>query len=81
MSAVFTGFGDRVYRGRHIKFYRQKVLRARGCQFEVRAVQGLYCRSDFLGRKVRDVNHFDWSTLRIEEYVGETKYTLPSYPS
>jgi hypothetical protein len=41
-------------------------------------VQGLYCHSDFLGRKTREVDNFDWSTVRLEEAVGETKYPLPS---
>jgi len=41
-------------------------------------VLGLYCHSDFLGRKIREVDNFDWSTVRLEEAVGETKYPLPS---
>lgn len=43
-------------------------------------IQGLYCHSDFLGRKVRDVDHFVWSATGISEVVGETKYPLPPCP-
>lgn len=42
-------------------------------------VKGLYCHSDFLGRKVREVDHFDWRTVRLDEVVDETKYPLPSH--
>ncbi|MGD0830360.1 MAG: methyltransferase domain-containing protein [Terracidiphilus sp.] len=41
-------------------------------------IQGLYCHSNFLGRKIREVNHFDWGDVSLEELVGETKYPLPS---
>jgi SAM-dependent methyltransferase len=39
---------------------------------------GLYCHSEFLGRKVRDVDHFDWSNVNLDEVVGDTKYPLPN---
>ena len=42
------------------------------------AVNGLYCHTEFLGRKVRDVEDFDWSRLDIRDIVGEAKYPLPS---
>ena len=45
-----------------------------------RPVRGLYCHSDFLGRKIREVDHFEWSSVRLEEVVGETKYPLPAPP-
>jgi SAM-dependent methyltransferase len=41
-------------------------------------VRGLYCHSEFLGRKIRDVPHFDWSDLRLDEVVGDTKYPPPA---
>jgi hypothetical protein len=41
------------------------------------AVRGLYCHSEFLGRKIRDVPHFDWSRVRLEEVVGSTHYPPP----
>lgn len=44
-----------------------------------RPISGLYCHSDFLGRKIGEVDHFDWSTVRLEEVVGETKYPLPTH--
>jgi SAM-dependent methyltransferase len=43
-------------------------------------ITGLYCHSEFLGRKIRNVDHFDWSTVRLEDVVGATKYPLPSSP-
>ncbi len=41
-------------------------------------VCGLYCHSEFLGRKIRDVNQFAWSDVHLEDVVGGTKYPLPS---
>lgn len=42
-----------------------------------RPVRGLYCHSEFLGRKIRDVDDFEWSDVVLEEVVGGTKYPLP----
>lgn len=42
-------------------------------------VTGLYCHSGFLGRKIVDVDQFDWSDVNLEEVVGGTKYPLPSF--
>ena len=42
-----------------------------------RPVAGLYCHSEFLGRKIRDVNQFDWRDVSIEEVLGRTRYPLP----
>lgn len=44
------------------------------------AARGLYCHSEFLGRKVRDVPHLDWNNLRLEEVVGATQYPPPLNP-
>lgn len=41
-------------------------------------ISGLYCHSDFLGRKVRDVPAFTWQDLKLDEVVGETAYPEPS---
>ena len=40
-------------------------------------VTGLYCHSEFLGRKTKDVDQFDWSNVNLDEVVGGTKYPLP----
>ena len=40
-------------------------------------VTGLYCHSEFLGRKIKDVDHFDWNDVHLDEVVGGTKYPLP----
>ena len=42
-----------------------------------RPVAGLYCHSEFLGRKISDVSQFDWSDVSIEEVVGKTRYPSP----
>ena len=38
---------------------------------------GLYCHSEYLGRKIKDVANFDWNGHDLEEIVGEEKYPLP----
>jgi hypothetical protein len=40
-------------------------------------VWGLYCGSEYLGRKVRDVDSLDWNQVRVEEVVEGTKYPAP----
>lgn len=39
-----------------------------------RPVRGLYCHSEYLGKKVRDVDDFDWSKVDLNQVVGETVY-------
>jgi hypothetical protein len=39
-----------------------------------RPVRGLFCHSEYLGRKTRDVEHFDWRTVDIRQVVGGTVY-------
>ncbi len=39
-------------------------------------VKGLYCYSEFLGRKTKSVDHFDWKDLSLDQIVGSTKYPL-----
>lgn len=40
-------------------------------------VKGLYCHSNYLGRKVREVTDFDWSKVSMEQVVGATVYPEP----
>jgi len=40
-------------------------------------VTGLYCHSEYLGKKVKDVKDFDWAKLELDEVVGNTKYPEP----
>ncbi len=40
-------------------------------------ISGLYCHSDFLGRKTRDVPGFTWQDLNLDEVVGDTAYPEP----
>ena len=42
-----------------------------------RPVFGLYCHSEFLGRKTRDVDHFQWSAAALEDVVARTQYPPP----
>jgi SAM-dependent methyltransferase len=42
-----------------------------------RPVSGLYSGSEYLGRKVREVESFDWNQLSIPEIVNGTVYPLP----
>jgi SAM-dependent methyltransferase len=42
-----------------------------------RPIQGLYCHSEYLGRKTREVECFDWNNIDVNEVVGGTKYPSP----
>ena len=42
-------------------------------------VHGLYCHSEYLGRKVRNVVDFDWDKVDLMDVVGETKYPEPKH--
>jgi SAM-dependent methyltransferase len=37
---------------------------------------GLYCHSEFIGRKIENIEHFDWCNVDLEEVVGKTKYPI-----
>lgn len=40
-------------------------------------VRGLYCHSEFFGKKVKDVPDFDWRKIGLSDVVGDTKYVEP----
>ena len=40
-------------------------------------VPGLYCHSEYLGRKIKDVKNFDWATVDLTSVVGGAKYPAP----
>jgi SAM-dependent methyltransferase len=40
-------------------------------------VPGLYCHSEYLGKKVSDVNDFDWGAVDLHSVVGGTTYPEP----
>jgi SAM-dependent methyltransferase len=42
-----------------------------------RPVPGLYCHSEYLGKKVKDVESFNWNEINLIDIVGETKYPEP----
>lgn len=42
-----------------------------------RPVNGLYCHSEFLGRKIKEISRFDWDDVDLSEVVDGTKYPLP----
>jgi hypothetical protein len=45
-----------------------------------RSVTGLYCHSEYLGRKVRDVENFQWGDVDLAEVVGQTTYPEVAAP-
>jgi SAM-dependent methyltransferase len=40
-------------------------------------VGGLYCHSEYLGKKTRDVEDFNWRKIDLNRVVGGTKYPEP----
>jgi len=42
-----------------------------------RDIPGLFCHSEFLGRKVREVPDFSWSQVSLEDVVSGTVYPPP----
>ena len=42
-----------------------------------RPVGGLYCHSDFYGKKVFEVEKFDWGSIPLESLVAGTHYPAP----
>jgi len=40
-------------------------------------VTGLYCHTEFLGKKVEEIINFDWAETNIEDLVGEDRYPAP----
>jgi len=42
-----------------------------------KSIGNLYCHSEYLGKKVRDVEGFDWGQLDLVNLVGETTYPEP----
>jgi len=43
-----------------------------------RPIRGLYCHSEYLGRKVREPDGFDWDSVDLADVVGSTAYPAPS---
>ena len=40
-------------------------------------ITGLYCHSGYLGKKIRDVENFNWDDVSLDSVVGNTKYPEP----
>lgn len=40
-------------------------------------VGGLYCHSEFLGKKVDEIERLSWDYVNLEDVVGATQYPLP----
>jgi len=40
-------------------------------------IGGLYCHSEYLGKKIKDVKSFDWAQVDLASIVGETEYPRP----
>lgn len=43
----------------------------------LKPVHGMYCFSEYLGKKVRDVPGFRWEDASLDEIVGATAYPAP----
>lgn len=43
-----------------------------------RPVGALYCHSEYLGRKIKEVKDFDWGQIDLASVVGETTYPKPN---
>jgi SAM-dependent methyltransferase len=39
--------------------------------------RGLYCHSEYMGKKVKEVTDFDWGKVDLSEIVGNTLYPEP----
>jgi len=39
-------------------------------------VTGLYCHSEYLGKKITDVEDFDWEKVDLIDVIGETQYPV-----
>jgi len=37
-------------------------------------ILGLYCHSNFLGRKIKEIDDFSWEKLRLDDIVRDAKY-------
>jgi SAM-dependent methyltransferase len=57
---------------------RFSALADEGLRFQ--PVKGLYCHSEFLGRKTREVEGFDWAEVAVEDVVAGTKYPVRDGP-
>lgn len=42
-----------------------------------RQIRGMYCFSEYLGKKVRDVPEFGWEDALLDDIVGATAYPAP----
>jgi SAM-dependent methyltransferase len=42
-----------------------------------KSVPGMYCHSEYLGKKIKDVNGFSWEQIDLASIVGETQYPKP----
>jgi len=42
-----------------------------------RPVTGLYCHSEYLGKKIRNVENFNWNNINLIDLVENTKYPEP----
>ncbi len=40
-------------------------------------IKGLYCHSEYLGKKIAEVADFDWNKVPLQDIVGESEYPKP----
>jgi len=41
-------------------------------------VGGLYCHSEYLGKKINNVINFDWNNVNLNDVIGTMKYPEPN---
>jgi hypothetical protein len=42
-----------------------------------KSIRGLYCHCEYFGKKVKEVESFNWEAINLIDVVGETKYPEP----
>ena len=42
-----------------------------------RRITALYCHVEFLGKKIKEVDNFEWDSINLVDVVGETVYPEP----
>lgn len=42
-----------------------------------RPITRLFCHSEYLGKKIKDIENFDWNSVDLIDVVGETTYPEP----
>jgi hypothetical protein len=44
---------------------------------QMKPVKAMYCHVEFFGKKMAEVDNFNWNSIELEELVGTSKYPAP----